>query len=93
MPDVIRLPGRNHMAGRTCIISWIRNSLLFEDSPNSRRPQMQTRLGECVGDSNFSHGGAKGFEPLNKVAHEVGIPVNRPGKLKQCGLSALIKAG
>ncbi len=93
MPDVIRHPGRNHMAGRIFIISWIRNSLFFEDSPNGRRSQVQPRPAKGVGDSYLSHGGAQGLEPLNKVAHEIGIPVDRPGKLKQRGLSALIEAG
>jgi hypothetical protein len=81
------------MADRAFIISWIRDSFFFEDTPNGCRPEVQARPGEGIGHSDFSHGGAKGFEPLDKVAHEIGIPVDRPGKLKQCGLSALIEAG
>jgi hypothetical protein len=81
------------MAGRTFIISWIRDSFFFEDSANGRSSQVQARPAEGIGNSDLSHGWAKGFEPLNNVANEVGIPVDWPGKLKQCGLSALIKAG
>ena len=93
MPDVIRFPGRDHMAWGIFIISWIRDSFFFEDSANGCCSQVQARSGEGIGDSNLSHGGATGFEPVNNVANEVGIPVNRTGKLKQCGLSALIEAG
>ena len=93
MPDVVGIFGHNHMAGRIFIISWIRDSLFFEYSPNGRRPQVQTRPAEGVSHSDLSHGGAKGFKSLNNVANEVWIPVDRPGQLKQCGLSALIEAG
>ncbi len=93
MPDVIWPPGRNHMAERTFIISWIRDSLFFEDSANGRCLQVQVRSAEGVGDSDLSHGGTQGLEPLYKVADEVRIPVDWPWKLKQCGRPALIEAG
>ena len=86
MPDVIRLPGSDHTAWGIFIISWIRDSFFFEDSANGRRPQVQARSAEGVGNSDLSHGGAQGLEPLNKVADEIGISVDRTGKLKQCGL-------
>ncbi len=79
MPDVVRTPGRNDMSTRTLIISWIRDSLFFEDSPNGRRPQVQARPAEGVGDSDLSHGRAQGFESLNKIANEIRVPVDWPG--------------
>ena len=92
MPDAVRTFRRDNMAGRTFIISRIWDSLFFENSPNGRRPQVQARSAEGVGDSDLSHGGAQGFESLNKVADKIGTPVDRPGKLKQSGRSALIEA-
>jgi hypothetical protein len=80
------------MAWGIFIISRIRDSFFFEDSANGRCSQVQSRPGEGVGDSSLSHGGAKGFESLNKVANEVGIPVDWLRKLKQCVLSSLIEA-
>ena len=93
MPDVVRTSGRYHMAARTFIIFGIRDYLFFKDSPNGRCSQVQARPAEGVGHSNLSHGGAQRFEPLNQVADEIGMPVDRPGKLKQCGRAALIEAG
>ena len=93
MPDVVRAPGRNDISRSALIISRIWDSLFFEDSPNGRRPQVQARPAKGVGDSDLSHGRAQGFEALNKISNEIGVPVDRPGKLKQCGRSALIKAG
>ena len=78
MPDVVRAPGRNDISRSALIISRIWDSLFFEDSPNGRRPQVQARPAKGVGHSDLSHGGAKGFEPLNNVADEIGIPVNWP---------------
>ena len=91
MPDMVRTFRRDNMAGRTFIISRIWDSLFFENSPNGRRPQVQARSAEGVGDSDLSHGGAQGFESLNKVADEVGIPVDWLGKLKQCVQSVFFK--
>ncbi len=93
MPYVIGSSSRNNMSRRAFTIPGIWDSLFFEDSPNGRSPQVQARPAEGVGDSDLSHGGAQGFESLNKVADKIGIPVDRPGKLKQCGRSAFIETG
>ena len=83
MPDVVGTAGRNDMAGRDLILPGIRDSLFPEDPPNGRRPQVQPRSAEGIGDPDLSHGGAEDPEPLNKVADEIGIPVDRHGKLQQ----------
>ena len=93
MPDVIGMLGRNDISRNVLIISWLRDSLFFKDTPNGRRPEVQARPGECVSHSNLSHGGAKGFEPLNKVADEIGISVDWLGNLEKGARPTLIEAG
>ena len=91
MPDVVGRFRSNDMSKRAFFIPRIWDSLLFEDSPNSRRPQMQARPAEGVGDSDLSHGGAKAFESLNKISDKIRIPVDWLGKLKQCVQSVFFK--
>ena len=93
MPDVIGSFRRNDMTKRAFFIPRIWDDLFFENSPNGRRPQMEARPAEGVGNSDLAHGGAQGFESLNKISDEVGIPVDRLWKLKQSGRSALIETG
>ncbi len=93
MPDVAGVFGCNDISRSVLIISWLRDSLFFEDPANSRCPQVQARPGKGVGDSYLSHGGAQGFEALNEVAHEIGIPVDWPENLEQGARPALIEAG
>jgi hypothetical protein len=81
--------------GRLPVGSWRRDRLLSEDSPYRGHAEVESCAGEELGNLYLAQHGAKRFELLHEVSHEVGELVDRLGQLDQGVLPFLqsVRAG